>query len=70
MEIYKGAGKTGRVYYVFGISVKVEEVIREVARLRKVSPSRLKTISVYVKGDELYLERVEGSRLKIAVTGR
>lgn len=70
MEIYKEAGKTGRVYYVFGISVKAEEAIHEGARHRKVSPSRLKTIPVYVKGNELFLERVEGGKLKVAVTGR
>lgn len=75
MEIFQEKGKTGRKYYVFCETDNVTwgemmEQINKVARIKKVNPLSLCAKWVWILGDELYRDPVEGSTQTIAVTTR
>lgn len=60
-EIYKGK----KTYYVYK-SGKWQHVSKEVARLRKCKPYDLICITVWIKDDELFLEKVKGAKQMLA----
>lgn len=70
MEIYKAPGKSGRVYHVFGGKTKIDDAIEEAARYQKVAKSRMKAVVVWIKGDDLYTEKVSKAKQAIAVVRR
>ncbi len=70
MEIYKGNGESGRVYYVFPPATNYRTAIKEAARAGKNGVSKMTTIPVWIKGDDLFLEKTKGARKTIAVVKR
>ena len=67
MEIYKGEGNKGRVYYVFDRKKKPEIAIQEAARESKNAVKDMLIIPVWTNGIELYLEPAKGAIKAFAV---
>lgn len=57
-ETWREPGKTGRTYYVFfGLKTtqQLVEAAETVARVRKISTSKVSAETAWIKGNDLYL---------------
>ena len=67
MDIFKDAGRTGRVYYVSPYKVDPDKAIAEAAHASKNARHSMQIIPVWVKGDDLYLDKTKGAKKHLAV---
>ena len=67
MEIWKEPGESGKAYHVFDSKTNKNEAIAEAARHQKIARAKMEAITVYIKGDDLYLEKVKGGKKALAV---
>ena len=70
--VYREGGNNSKHYFVFDAKNTKQTVaaIKTIATDKKVKSEHLEAIPVWIKGDDLYLEKVSNSKKMLAVVRR
>lgn len=70
--VYREGGNNSKHYYVFDAKNAKQTVaaIKTIAAEKKVKAEHLEAVPVWIKGDSLYLDKVNNAKKMIAVVRR